>query len=276
MVLRRAQSRYPSDFWINRRLGVDLIWQQVPNDVRNGMGYIRAAIAIRPEDSSAVMNLGTGYFFLGEHDQAILCFRKAIEISPDRFGAYGWLGEALNQQGKYEDALAALEQAIDVFELAIKQQPDLVTDTYSELSLILSTCPNERLRNPRRAAELAEKAVELEPQVSNSWTALGIARFRESRWDDAHAALDKSMQLGSSDLHGGSRWADAIDWFFLAMSNWQLGQHAEGRQCYNRAVEWIEEHPNDDEQLRGIRAEAEELLKITGEIPTTKRPVEVK
>ena len=51
-------------------------------------------------------------------------------------------------------------------EQSIKLGPDLeITEAYAELSMILSNCPDARLRNPRRAAELAEKAVELEPQA---------------------------------------------------------------------------------------------------------------
>ena len=62
--------------------------------------------------------------------------------------------------------------------------------------------------------------------------------------------------------------ADAIDWFFLAMSNWQLGQHDEARQCYDRAVQVMEKETDVAglmEQLRRFRAEAEELLNIADE-----------
>ena len=62
------------------------------------------------------------------------------------------------------------------------------------------------------------------------------------------------------------------------MSNWQLGQQDQARQCYDRAVEgWRRGRLADDvEQLLRFRAEAEELLKITDQKPTTKPPVEVK
>ncbi len=83
LVLRRAQWKYPADYWINHRLGVDLIWRQSPNDVRDGIGYMRAAVALRPESAHSIMNLGNGYAHLGQHDQAIACYRKAIELKPD-------------------------------------------------------------------------------------------------------------------------------------------------------------------------------------------------
>ena len=64
LVLRRAQWKYPADYWINHRLGVDLIWRQSPDDVQEGIGYMRAAVALRPESAHAIMNLGNGYTYL--------------------------------------------------------------------------------------------------------------------------------------------------------------------------------------------------------------------
>jgi uncharacterized protein HemY len=128
--------------------------------------------------------------------------------------------------------------------------------------MILSDCPDAGLRNPHRAAQLAEKAVELIPEGSDNWAALGVARYRDSQWEEARRAFDKSLQLGVGHVH----WSDAIDWFFLAMSNWRLGQQDQARQCYDRAVQVMEKGwgwPTDVEQLRRLRAEAEELLNIT-------------
>ena len=112
LVLRRAQWKYPADYWINHRLGVDLIWRQSPDEVREGIGYMRAAVALRPESAHAIMNLGNGYARLGQHDQAIACYRKAIELSPNYAYCYCNLGIVLGQKGLYDEAIAAFEQAI--------------------------------------------------------------------------------------------------------------------------------------------------------------------
>jgi serine/threonine protein kinase len=266
-ILRRAQRKYPADYWINHRLGVDLIWlQSPPHVVQDGIGYMRAAVALRPESAHSVRNLGNGYHALGELDQAIACFRKAIELNP-HFG-YSHLGTVLAEKGLYEEAIAAYEQAIE-------RRPD-VANAYAGLSLIHSNRPEAHLRNARRAAESAEKAVELNPQVSNHWTALGIARYRESHWQEARTAIDKSLQLGTDGPGGATRWADAINWFFLAMCHRQLAQTEEARQCYEKGVAWMEKNQPNSEQLIRVRAEAEELLKNTDEKPTTKPPIELK
>jgi tetratricopeptide (TPR) repeat protein len=144
--------------------------------------------------------------------------------------------------------------------------------------MILSNCPDARLRNAHRAAELANKVVEMEPNISNHWTALGIARYRQGQWQEAQAAFDWSLQLGTNRMGATLRWANATDWFFLAMSNWQLGQPDQAHQCYERALqEFAKERTwqTDFQQLPRIRAEAEQLLKITVEKPTM-NPGEVK
>ncbi|MCI0334265.1 MAG: protein kinase [Planctomycetes bacterium] len=271
LILRRAQWKYPADYWINHRLGVDLIWRESRKDARDGIGFVRAAVALRPQSSHSVMNLGNGYKHLGQHDQAIACYRKAIELNPGYGGYYTNLGIVLGEKGLYEEAIAAFEEAI-------RLKPDSA-EAYTGLSMIHSNRPDADHRNTRRARELADKVVELEPHFSNHWTALGIARYREGQWQEAGAALEKSLQLGSGEFGGAFSWPDAIDWFFLAMSNWQLGQKDQARQCYDRAVQEMEKGQtwqDDVEQLHRFRTEAEELLKITGEKPTTEPPVEVK
>ena len=49
---------------------------------------------------------------MGNHDEALKAFDRALEISPDYSLALEWKGDALMDQGKYEDALIAYEKAI--------------------------------------------------------------------------------------------------------------------------------------------------------------------
>jgi hypothetical protein len=53
---------------------------------------------------------------------------------------------------------------------------------------------------------------------------------------------------------------DSHDWFFLAMTHWQLGAKDKARAWYDRAVQWMDKNQPDNEELRRFRAEAAELL----------------
>jgi uncharacterized protein HemY len=93
------------------------------------------------------------------------------------------------------------------------------------------------------------------------WNTVGTARYRNGQWKAAIQALEKSMELQGDN---------GFDGFFLAMSHWQLDDKEAARKWYEQAVAWMDKNPPSNGQLRRFRAEAEELLKITGEKPTTK------
>jgi tetratricopeptide (TPR) repeat protein len=123
---------------------------------------------------------------------------------------------------------------------------------YNNLAWILATSPDPKFRDPKRAVELAQKAIELKPEEGTNWNTLGAAHYRAGDWKAAIAALDKTMELRK----GG----DSNEWFFLAMAHWQLGEKDKARQWYDRAVEWMGKNQPTNEELRRFRAEAAELL----------------
>jgi uncharacterized protein HemY len=125
----------------------------------------------------------------------------------------------------------------------------------NNLTWRLATSPYPKVRNPRKAIELAEEVVELSPQKGIFWNTLGVARYRSGDWQGAVDALNRSMQL----RQGG----DGFDWLFLAMTHWQLGHQEQARKYYQQAVNWMEQDKErlQDAELQRFRAEAEKLLK---------------
>jgi tetratricopeptide (TPR) repeat protein len=123
------------------------------------------------------------------------------------------------------------------------------------LAWLLATCPDLKFRNPGRALALARKAVELEPAHAGFWNTLGVACRRAGDDRGAIAALEKSEELG----HGTDFGFNA---FFLAMARWQLGERDLARKWYGQAVQWMDKHKPNGEELLRFRAEAEEMLQI--------------
>ena len=94
-----------------------------------------------------------------------------------------------------------------------------------------------------------------EPLSGDLWNSLGIAHYRLGQWDEAIAAIQKSIDLSSG---GGSS-----DFYFRAMAHWQRGQKDEARRWYQRAVEHKENRGgSNNPDLLNFRAEAEELMGI--------------
>src|SRR5262249_5457046 len=125
--------------------------------------------------------------------------------------------------------------------------------TMNSLARFLATSSDPEVRNASRAVEVAKEAVELAPKEGHYWNTLGVAHYRGGDGKAPGAAPGKAME----PRQGG----DSFDWFFLAMSHWQLGDKEEARTWYDRAVEWMDKNQPENEELRRFRAEAAEWLK---------------
>src|SRR5262249_49747030 len=123
---------------------------------------------------------------------------------------------------------------------------------HNNLAWLLATCPEAALRDPRRAVELASKAVELRPKEGMFRNTLGVARYRAGEWAAAIEALNKSVEL----RQGG----DAFDWHFLAMAECQRWNKDEARRWYDKAREWTQRNAAANEELQRFEDEAKSVL----------------
>ena len=103
---------------------------------------------------------------------------------------------------------------------------------------------------------LAKKAVGARREFADYRKTLGAALYRNG---DDRAAIQK-LEAAMS-LRGGG---DGSDWFFLAMAHWRLGDRDEARTWFDRAVQWMDKHKPQDDELRRFRAEAEAALAEAG------------
>jgi serine/threonine protein kinase/tetratricopeptide (TPR) repeat protein len=198
----------------------------------------------------------------GQHREAVKLYEETLALRKAKIGPKHptTLSTMHDLAGVYV-ALGRLDEAVKLYEetLALRKaklgadHPDTLA-SMDVLARRLATCPNVKVRNPSRAVELAKKAVELDPNEGDYWNTLGVAHYRGGDGKAAVAALEKSMGLRK----GG----DSLDWYFLAMAHWQLGEKEEARKWYDRAVEWMQKNKPNDEALRRFHAEAAELLSM--------------
>jgi tetratricopeptide (TPR) repeat protein len=262
------------------------------NDTHGAIGAYRRAIALEPDYAAAHNNLGNLLFAQKKFSEAEACYRRAIELVPTFAWTHNNLGYLLHGQEKPAEAEACYRRAIELeptfatahvnlgnllhkqmkpaeavasYRRAIELDPT-DAEPHNSLAWFLSTYPDVNHRDPASAVELAQKAVELAPDAGHMWNSLGVAQYRDGQWKAAMESLKKSMQL-----RGGG---DSGDYFFLAMTHWQLGAQeessAEGRRrhqneahkWYERATDWMDKNLPDDEELVRFRAEATELIGI--------------
>src|SRR5262249_26212355 len=140
----------------------------------------------------------------------------------------------------------------------------------------LATSPEENLRDPGRAVELAEKAVKSAPKVGTFLTTLGVARYRKGDWKGAAEALQEALKhpQGADGLDRGV----GRSLLFLAMAQQRLGEGRKARQTYDRAREWLaanrkalEAIPGHATELERFRAEAAALLRTSDPQPAKEK-----
>jgi len=180
---------------------------------------------------------------------------------------YQCLAAHLGASDRHKEACKAYGQAIEIYEQSAMEIPVGTDDQQkfatacNALAWLLGTCPDLTLRDADRALELAQRAVELTPQVGLMWNTLGVAHYRAQDWLQAIKSLERSEELDPGKHFG-------LNGFFLAMAESQLSHQVEARKWYDQATQWMEKNQPQNEELRRFRAEAEKLLKIDQQ-PTT-------
>jgi tetratricopeptide (TPR) repeat protein len=143
------------------------------------------------------------------------------------------------------------EDAARFYTAALALRPDSSVVQH-DLAWLLVQWPRPGVEHFDEAIDLARKAIKVTPTAGNYWVTLGIAHYRAGQWSAALAAFQQAAKL-----HKGG---DSLDWFFLAMVYWRLGEKEQGRMWYDQAVQWMEKNDPDSGELKRTRAEAAELL----------------
>jgi serine/threonine protein kinase len=184
------------------------------------------------------------------HEVIALCEKLDAEF-PNESYYQSWMASAFLRLARLMTANGAPAEADKLYRRFNELKPASAFAANS-MAWTLATYPDLKIRDPKRAVELARKAVDLKSTPAH-WNTLGVALYRAGEWNEAVKTLNRAIEL----RQGGN----AIDWFFLAMANWQLGEKDQAREWYGRAVEWMEAHAKDNAELIRFRAEAEELMK---------------
>ncbi len=115
--------------------------------------HLRVAVDADPAFAEAHANLGVALSAQSRFDEGIAHLKRAVAMRPDYAAAYRNLGEAYATRGQLADALPQYLRAAEL-------QPDSV-DILNRAAWILATATDDRLRNGRKALELAERAARL-------------------------------------------------------------------------------------------------------------------
>jgi tetratricopeptide (TPR) repeat protein len=242
---------------------------------------LSTAIDLDPADESAWSSRGQVELDSGQVDAAIADFSKTLELAPEHWVALASRGIArgrkgaaatavddlsfalrifpegtqfLKERARLYHALGFAKKALADFEQIVEIDP-AEPSAHNDLAWFLATALDASLRDPQRAVELAQKAVQLTPGAGGCWNTLGVVQYRRGDWKAAIEALTKSTELQNDGVGN--------NWFFLAMAYWRVGDKSAARFWYDKAVRWTDKNRPKDEELSRFRGEAAALLEVT-------------
>ncbi|HEX3316087.1 MAG TPA: tetratricopeptide repeat protein [Gemmataceae bacterium] len=125
---------------------------QTQKDFAKAQADYDAAISLEPKLLSAYANRGSAWLEQKDFDKALADYNSAIEIDGGVGYLYAGRGRAYSEKKEYLKARFDFEEAADL---------DPSVDHLNAVAWLLSTCPDNQIRNPRKALRFAERAVRL-------------------------------------------------------------------------------------------------------------------
>jgi uncharacterized protein (TIGR03032 family) len=126
---------------------------------------------------------GNEFYRQGKLDEAVESYRRCVAIQPEFPNAMYNLGVALGDAEKYSEASACLEKVVAA-------EPERA-EVYNSLAYVVS-----RQRQPRKAIEYCERAIELQPEYAQARFNLGMNLLQIGDYKRGFAEYEWRWQTG--------------------------------------------------------------------------------
>ena len=157
----------------------------------------RTTIERNPKAWMAHNNLGSALLQKGQVDDAIVHFRKSVEIKADHADAQANLASALLQKGELDEAVAQYYKALDI-------KPDNALVHYDLANaLILKGQVDQAIAH-------YEKALEIKPDYAEVCNNLGIVLFQKGEVDQAITYYQKALEINPQYVEARANLAWAL------------------------------------------------------------------
>jgi tetratricopeptide (TPR) repeat protein len=228
-----------------------LLWQRSFQKPDEALRDFKRASELNPSYPAPYMQMAEIYEAGGFDDEALENYDQAISADSMNHNAYSRRARLRWKVNDFEGAIT------DFFQCA--RMVDRDTARY-DATWHSAISRDDVTRDPTHAVELARQLVKREPASTAYQTALGMALYRDQKWDAAIRTLDAAMKMEISPDTEGFRRHAAV---FLAMAYCRIDNRDKALQWYRNAVERVSENVDDD--LSRLFAEARKLLGITSE-----------
>jgi eukaryotic-like serine/threonine-protein kinase len=267
-LLARGRERHPGDFWLNFQLALAGESCRPPRHDQ-AVQFCTAALALRPENTAVLNQLGYSLRQAGRLGESVAAHRRVVESAPEFAEGYFGLGKALAAQGNFDEAIGVLRRCVELkpefaaghgelaatlakrlrfgealaeYHLSCELDPDLAA-SHVGLGSVLGSLGRfaEALVELRRSTELA-------PDDPEAWYNLGVALYATGRQEEALAAFRRTFALNPADVRASANMAAVLR---------ALGRLDEAESVLRRAAQTFPNNP-------GIAAELAVVLRQNG------------
>jgi tetratricopeptide (TPR) repeat protein len=147
-ALEQAVRIAPDHLQANLHLGILYARR---GDYSPAIEHFQTVLRNDPGELEASFQLAAALIEVGRHEEAVTELEKVVKGNPGKISAHVQLAMTLTWSERYEEALRTLDRAHGAM-------PD-VPGIASALARVLAACPQESLRDGRRAIELIENTV---------------------------------------------------------------------------------------------------------------------
>ena len=197
-VLYMTQRRFPGNFPVNvllaRRLSLDKPDQAA--------GFMRVAIATRPNNPVLWYYLGTMLHRAKHFDQAAEAIRQSIALDPRKHYAHSGLGRALESGGRWAEAITAYSEAQRLYASA-ERSPSTPSypDTLLASSLLRRAECYGHLGRWQNAISDCSQAIEADPDRSAAWIGRSRCWMLLGDWTKAAQDAARAVERQPDDLN---------------------------------------------------------------------------
>ena len=160
------------------------------------------------------VNKGNAFYNQGKYEDAVEAYDEAIKL--DTENTYAWLdkGLALHELNRYYEAIEAYEEVI-------KLEP--------ENSAAWNNKANDlsELDEDDEALMAYEKAIKLDPNDALVWTNKGLVLLEQGKYSKALEAFNKAIRLDPENAKAWKGKGDALN---------ELGRYDESIEAYDKAI----------------------------------------
>jgi Flp pilus assembly protein TadD len=158
-------------------------------DIARAERAYRDVVMLHPGHATAWCYLGMALHDLRRYDEAVAAYRRALQIQPEFPTALSNLGNTLSRQGKYDEAAESCRAALRI-------KPDYST-AYNNLGAVLT-----KQGKLAESAEAFEAAIRLNPSHAPAHNNLGAVLVKQGKLEEAEARIGQSLELNPD--HGPS------------------------------------------------------------------------